>query len=197
MKKNIMKMVALGTLGLVVGVGSYQLFKTDVAIGYTSSRQFENIGELHEKAKLIVTGEVVTQQVEPMQNEQLGITMDALTKTTFKINKVYKNDKTTQFKPGDEITVYEPAGIVEEGIADTYFSTDGYRLMEKDATYLLFLESGVKQGDWVVYGYQGKYNIDKKDRDEAKFLQGHYKVRFDKLQREAKEKYDSFAQETL
>ncbi|MED4581904.1 hypothetical protein P9578_03825 [Brevibacillus choshinensis] len=71
--------------------------------------------------------------------------------TNVEVKKVHKGE----VSKGDEIEVYEPAYINENG----FYSIEGYNLMDKKGKYLLYLRTK-KDGNYSVLGlYQGKYDL--------------------------------------
>lgn len=179
---------------VLVLVTGYVVQKTPkMVISSPTSLTYANLEHLERKSKLILTGRVIKRETQPFMsgmNDQLII--DAITKSSFEISHIFQNKTNDTFAVGDKISVFEPAGIVQTGLIKSYFSTDGYQLMEDDALYLLFLSEGVEEGDWVVNSFQGKYRMDQLDAMEDNFFSGHDKEKYHQLRREVDNKYKKF-----
>lgn len=109
------------------------------------------------------------------------------------MKKVHKGE----VSKGEEIGVYEPAYISENG----FHSIEGYNLMNKKGKYLLYLRTK-KDGNYSVLGlYQGKYDLNEtstlnelkkfrsyEDVQDREYL-GDEVEHFNKLKKENLKKY--------
>jgi len=57
---------------------------------------------------------------------------------------------------GDELTIAEPGYFNDAG---KYVSFEGYKVMEKDGKYILFLRTGANNEQIVIGLYQGKFDL--------------------------------------
>lgn len=190
MKKKLL-IVATCMFGLVSGFYLVMEQTPKVVMGITMQQTYFKLEDIEEKSELIVSGTIISQETVP----QIGggrlkvVVDDAYTKTTFKINKVYNQEKGLHYKKGDIITVNEPAGLVEEDGQDRYFTSDGYRLMEANYEYFLFLADTPTEDEFTINGYQGKFNVDKKDKKETKYMLAEQKELQGRVKEEAMAKY--------
>ena len=161
-----------------------------MVISTPTSLTYANLEHLEQKSALILTGKVIERKTQPfMGGENNQVMIDAITKSTVEISHIFRNDSKSQYAIGDKISVFEPAGIVQRGLRKTYFSTDGYQLMEDGGLYLLFLSEGVEEGDWVVNSFQGKFRFDQLDPTEDNFFGGNDKEKYHFLRKEVFAKY--------
>lgn len=167
-----------------------------VSAGEADTIIYENIDELEKDAQIIVEAKIVGQQ-STENYVQNGEILETYGVTNVEINKVYKGNVAV----GDVITVAEPGYIDKKG---NYVSFEGYKLMEDNGRYLLFMTTS-KSGKHVLLGlFQGKFDLHIKEEQqnlslgkltEEQFLKADYvgedAKQFNKIKAEAIAKYPS------
>lgn len=111
---------------------------------------YDNLEEL-EKASPVIVQASFTGEREPVFP---NITEGKLFRSNSQVEilKVFKGDLQEQ----EIITVFEPAYIDED---KNYVTIDGYKLMDEDGSYTLFLKPVKNMDGYAITGlYQGKYN---------------------------------------
>ena len=165
MKKNLL-IASAYIAGLSLGFLVVQDNNPKIVMGHTIQQNYMELSEIEEESELIVSGHVISQETLTfLGGRNKDVIRDAITKSQFEISIVC-NDPNYDYKKGDILTVYEPAGIVEEFGQDTYFTSDGYRLTEEESEYFLFLADANQKDEFTINGYQGKFNIDHTDKKE-------------------------------
>lgn len=180
-------------VGLLTAYVIVEMFTPRMVVTSPSSLTYANLAHLERKSALILTGKVVQQETQEfIGGENDNHVRDAITKSTVEILTIHKADTINQYRAGDRITVYEPAGIADTGLKDTYFSTDGYQLMRRDSSYILFLSVGVKEGEWIINSYQGKFTTDQNSDTDTEFLWEQEKQKYEQLRKEVITQYKIF-----
>lgn len=130
-----------------------------IASGEAKILNFDNISNLEQYSDYIVIGHVMGEQTIYNVKTDKGIVVDQLGQTPFYIDRVIKGDLSNS----TTITVSEDGYIKGKN----YNTLEGYVKMKKNAQFLLFLR---KTGDntYAINGsYQGKYNINNKEKAQA------------------------------
>ncbi len=96
----------------------------------------ESFDHLDDMSVLIVKGTMtgdrsIIQEVDPEYNQVI----DTYTRTTFEITDLIKNQSSKELNTGDRIAIRENSWTDEK----TTYAIAGYKLMEKENEYLLFL----------------------------------------------------------
>lgn len=130
--------------------------KTGKAISIVSAGDadmiiYSTLEEVEESAELIVEVELVGKRarknifLNSMVIESYGL-------AKVKVNQVYKGD----VQVGDELTVAEPGYF---DVSGKYVSFEGYKAMDKEGRYILFLRTGSNNEQIVIGLYQGKFDL--------------------------------------
>ena len=166
-----------------------------VSAGEADTIIYEGIDEVEQSAQIIVEAKIVGQR-STENFVKNGEVLETYGVTNVKVNKVYKGN----VKAGDILTVAEP-GYFDAN--NKYVSFEGYKIMEENGRYLLFMTPS-KSGKQVLLGlYQGKFdlNIKSEQQDlsnksltEEQFIQADYvgedAEHYNKLKAEAVAKYE-------
>lgn len=141
---------------------------------------FETVEELYSDSDLVVVGEVLKNKVNyagQISNESLKVSnpFDGFTLTNIKVSKILKADAERLVEVDNKnVNVLEPLFIRD----NTVFTFEDYTELVEGANYILFLKySEEHKAYWVNTLYQGKYNIDNKDKKEKslEFNNQHFK----------------------
>ena len=164
MKKILqLSLAVLFTFSLLsVGYGyadAHLVRQVEISANFAS---FDHVDELFKDSDLVVKA-TATDKSANILNRHHGYT-DGYTLTDIKIDKVIKGDQKLQ---NTIYQVAEPTYVVDNGISPgtTRFSYEEYTPIQSGATYILFIKESSGK-NWVNALYQGKYNIDEKDRAE-------------------------------
>lgn len=155
----IKKKITLAALTMLLGIGvlvgssnslTAEASKEGIVSFHGLVHPFEELCELEKNAPIIVqatfSGERET--IESNLAEGRVFRSDSIVE----IKKVYKGD----LKKKDRITVYEPAIVNED---NTYFTINGYSLMNEEGKYTLFLSPVENWDGYAIVGiYQGKFD---------------------------------------
>lgn len=164
----------------------------DVSIRDASYASFTDIKALENAADIIAEVKFSGKRETKVWGYEEGDTYTN-TLTSVEVKKVHKGE----VSKGEEIGVYEPAYISENG----FYSIEGYNLMNKKGKYLLYLRTK-KDGNYSVLGlYQGKYDLNEtstlkelkkfrsyEDVQDREYL-GDEVEHFNKLKKENLKKY--------
>lgn len=186
------KKLAIATLvtGLVFSLGVYSINSSQVATSKPKTEKsnsiqileipashatFNSVEALENYADLIIVGRTTKalEEGQPIiRRDSAGYIKDFYTVTPFEIKKVLKGPK----KSNTEIPVIQPAvTIAQPGQQNmTVMITEGFSLLKKNSSYLLYLKQvdEVAQEMYsVVAVNQGKFNLDKTDREEEAIAQ--------------------------
>lgn len=162
MKKRWPLIVAAAlVLGGIVAYTSFDTKETyaniNIVSGDAAFRTFSSIDELEEYSELVVLVEFTGDREYYQRNDEKGRPMVKLSKSTVEVKKVLKGD----VQKKDTITVFEDAYIAD----DRYITTEGYKWMNEDGKYILFLRSQPVNDTYVINGiYQGKYDVNIKTK---------------------------------
>lgn len=165
-----------------------------VSAGEADTIIYEGIDEVEQDADIIVEVVVDGQsQVEDYVRD--GIVLETYGVTNVKVNKVHKGN----VNEGDTLTVAEPGYFNEQG---NYVSYEGYKLMDNNGRYLLFMRTGNSDKNILLGLYQGKFDLNIKTEQqnikmnsisEEQFLKVDYvgddADHFNKLKNEVLSKY--------
>ncbi|MFD2168703.1 hypothetical protein [Tumebacillus lipolyticus] len=162
MKKRVLLIVAAA---LVIGsVGYYSMKKEQnyenfgVATTSASFEHHESVDELADEAELIVLGSFTGKRENFVAKDGKGDYISTISKSVVKIDKVIKGDK----KKNSTIEVFEDCYLTDN---QRYIATEGYKWMNEDGKYLLFLTPGTSDNTYVIVGiYEGKFDLTRKDR---------------------------------
>ncbi|WP_243300269.1 hypothetical protein [Bacillus litorisediminis] len=132
---------------------------------------FESAEHLFEEAELVVIGEPTEEFLD--RNHVVTLSgdnsvEDYYTETELNIKKIIKAPSDLEISENEIFNVVEPAiGVLEDSEGNPYkIVTEDYSEMKKGMTYLIFLELNYF-GDYAVTGNTiGRYNIDKKDKND-------------------------------
>jgi len=124
----------------------------NLATAHADFKVFENLTELENGADVIVQARFTgDRQIKDFA--QNGTVIDSAALSSVKITKVYKGNIQT----GSTIPVYEPGFIRNNSV---YENTEGYKNMNTNGKYILFLRHN-PDNTFVGLGvYQGKYDLD-------------------------------------
>lgn len=112
---------------------------------------YSTLEQVEQDADLIVAAELVGERTtENVVANSRVIETYSLAKV--KVNHVYKGD----VQEGAELAVAEPGYFDRSG---NYVSFEGYKLMNKDGKYILFLRTGKNDKQIVLGLYQGKFDL--------------------------------------
>jgi|GEM_PF-849638 len=122
-----------------------------VSAGDADMMIYSTLEQVEQDADLIVAAELVGERAtKNMVLNSMVIETYGLAKV--KVNHVYKGE----VQEGDELTIAEPGYFDGSG---KYVSFEGYKLMEKDGRYILFLRTGTNNEQIVIGLYQGKFDL--------------------------------------
>jgi hypothetical protein len=210
MKKSVTTFAAIAILA--AGFGVYSManeepianFNEDpyanlkVGSNQAAFKHHDTIEELEAESELVVLARFTGKRETFEEKDSLGRVSNTVTKSTVEIEKVMKGDAQ---KKGT-INVFEDCYIWNN---ERYITTEGYKWMNEDGKYLLFLTPSGIENSYVIVGiYEGKYDVNLKKRalkhddikkafldPEVEFLgQGDELERFYKLKEEAVKKYN-------
>lgn len=156
MKKGLALFII--TVLLAGGFGVYAMTKEDkyanieVGISNASFNHHDSVEELEKESELVVVGQFTGKRETLEMFDSQGIFVSNLTKSTVKVEKVLKGD--VQIKKN--ISVFEDCYLAN----DRYIGTEGYKWMNEDGRYLLFLIPGSSKDSYVIVGiYEGKFDL--------------------------------------
>ncbi|ASS74374.1 hypothetical protein CIG75_04830 [Tumebacillus algifaecis] len=201
MKKRISLLVTIAVLA--TGFGIYQFAKDDpytnlqVGSNQAAFKTHENIVELETESDLVVLANFTGQREQFNEKDNLGRVSNTVTKSVVEVEKVLKGN----VQKKDKINVFEDCYIWNN---ERYITTEGYKWMNEDGKYLLFLSRSGIENSFVIVGiYEGKYDVNLKNHPtkhnemkkafldpEVEFLgHGDDIERFYKLKEQAVKKY--------
>lgn len=129
-----------------------------ISAGEADTIIYEGIDDLEQGAQIIVEATIVGEQ-STENYVQNGEVLETYGVANVEISKVYKGD----VKVGDVIPVAEPGYFDDKG---NYVSFEGYKVMEDDGRYLLFMTTS-KSGNHVLLGlFQGKFDLNIKEEQQ-------------------------------
>ncbi|MDT0124905.1 hypothetical protein Q9R46_19730 [Paenibacillus sp. RRE4] len=124
---------------------------------------FDNVEELDRNADLIIIGSTA----EEFQDRKHitttfddGVIQDFYTLTNLNIDSVIKKPDDSDISTGQTLEAIEPIGYTDPAIKDTKITLNDYTELEKDITYIMFLEKN-DQGNYVLINLNlGKFNLE-------------------------------------
>ncbi|MGZ0052403.1 hypothetical protein [Brevibacillus gelatini] len=188
------KIVMAFTTSLVAGY-VYLDNQVEVRNSHASVTVYESVKDLEKDADLIIIGEATNKTENYIRYHENGEIDDYSTKRMVKVQKIFKNNLDEKLAVGDEVEVWEPSIIIKDGVIGKQQRTiEGYRLMQNEKKYVLFLKKNTYFNNLAPLGViQGKFPLDEASKslnyaykDEFK----HYNFpQFDKLNEEVSIKY--------
>lgn len=187
MKKYVLSAIA-GVF--VLASGFYFGAPSEFIESHASITEYDDVESIEGESDLIV----VASPKKDFSDEEPTITYtdkgrieDYYTVTDVEIHKIFKGEDIPE-----TISVIQAAVMIKND--DLKYSKDtlaieGYRVMEKDKEYLLFLEKKENDQYGILGVFQGKVNIDNSDKMERKMAVEN--DRYQKLKEEILEKYKS------
>ncbi|TPG68262.1 hypothetical protein EEL32_20695 [Brevibacillus laterosporus] len=180
-------------LSIVTGVfvfcgGFYFGIPSTVIESHANITKYEHVENLEDEADAIVVvspEKDFTDEESTITYTDVGRIEDYYTVTDVKVNKVFKGKDIP-----DSISVIQGAVMVKDDALKyqkDLLTIEGYRVMEKDKNYILFLEAK-DNGQYGILGvFQGKVNVDDTDKAERTIMaeNDHYQ----NLKNEILEKY--------
>lgn len=161
MKKRLLALMA--AVLLIGGASGVYLLLQDpyadlrVASGIADTDHFRLIDDLEKASELVVVA-TFTGERDLYQRDTESRHVLQLSQTTVRIEKVLKGNA----QAGQEITVFEEGLMPED---DLYVTANGYKWMNEDGRYLLFLRSNPVNDTYLIVGIeQGKYDLNLKER---------------------------------
>ncbi|MEB3101755.1 hypothetical protein [Ferviditalea candida] len=164
------KTIIITSVALALSIGGYMYAdsKTSVAEIDAMKVSYNTLSELESRSELIISGKPAESVNHVVRNAD-GLTEEAYTITSFKVDGVYASKAKKQLNQGDIIKVAEPFYIVDNGIkpGKTQFAIEGYEPMEKSKRYLLVLKPDLTYPDLnVIAGVtEGKYSLDETEQN--------------------------------
>jgi nitrogen regulatory protein PII-like uncharacterized protein len=195
-KKNI---VFIALSSILLSFGGFYAFnyysETENVVIQTKSIAVENLGELESEATLIVkvAKDGGVPYVKWRESEE-KVLEEYYTISNVEVNKIFKNTHTNNLKIGNNLKVFEFEVYDRDVLTGEllYYSDDGYKLMEREGEYLLFLrESTSHPGKYIIIGsHLGKYKYTTiNDRKYGVKVDGEEILRYKEFAEAALNKY--------
>lgn len=134
---------------------------------------YETVEELQAASDLVVIATPTGKQKSVVNGS--GMSKNGWMLTEIRIDKVIKSSEKQDIKEGMIISVTEPYYIADDGIEPGKVKVipEQYTAAQSGSQYVLFLAPDGRSKTYGVYtGPQGKFNIDGKDVEEDKELEG-------------------------
>ncbi|WP_025026060.1 hypothetical protein [Caldalkalibacillus mannanilyticus] len=145
---------------------------------------YDTYEELEEIAHLVIEVTATDDSKNVLTATDNGYTL-----TKVIVKHIVKEDKNNEMKKGEKIEVAEPFFLVDNDGKPVRYTYADYTPLEKGNHYLLFLWFDEKIGSYYIYGgYQGKYNLDSKDKKEKE--KSDHNEHYRKLKQEVKTKHN-------
>lgn len=150
--------LAFGGLGFYNSIAQEETYTNiKIATASASYQRYQSIDELEEEVELVVIGRYTGDRELYFRDADHGGPGITLSKSSVEIEKVLKGDEQKK----KTITVFEEGYIKK----DYYVNTEGYKWMNENGKYLLFLIPNRLNDTYVIVGmHQGKYDLNLTNR---------------------------------